>query len=432
MKGRQTLRAEAEARLARDHPGTASAPASSDVLHEFQVHQIELEMQNEELRRTLESLEEAHERYVSLYEFAPIGYVTVNGDGTISEVNLAGEPLFGVDRALLRGNKFAAYVDPEDGERWHCTFTKALNAKERQAAALKLRRPDGTNCFTWIEMVPVEAGPDSKVRVALADITEYHRMEEDLRATHAQRFVTARLASIETLVAGVAHEINHPLAANLADHGMAVATIRKVRDHLRGSEPLDRKTEGDDLDAAIEELNEARQASRRIERIVRDLRAFGKSHAPKEAVRLIDIIDHAMCWVPATVRSTATVRVENGGAPDVLACSGQLVQVVVNLLTNAARAARPGRPVLIVARIGPGSPGMARLEIIDNGEGIAPQILPRVFDPFFTTGEVGQGMGLGLSTCHAIVTSHAGMLTVTSDVGRGSTFRVELPAAPAT
>jgi PAS domain S-box-containing protein len=405
--------------------------ASPDVLHELQVHQIELEIQNEELRRALESLEETHERYVSLYEFAPIGYVTVNGDGTISEVNLAGAPLFGVDRALLRGNKFAAYVDPEDGDRWHCTFTKALTAKERQAAALKLRRPDGTNCFTWIELVPVEAGADPKVRIALADITEYHRLEEELRATHAQRSVAARLASIETLVAGVAHEINNPLAANLADHGMAVATIRKVRDHLRGNEPLDRNTEGDDLDAAIEELNEARQASRRIERIVRDLKAFGQSPASKEAVRLIDIIDHAMRWVPATVRSTATVRVENGGAPDVLACSGQIVQVVVNLLTNAARAARPGRPVLIVARIGPGSPGMARLEIIDNGQGIAPQVLPRIFDPFFTTGDVGQGMGLGLSTCHAIVASHAGAITVTSDVGRGSTFRVELPAAPA-
>jgi signal transduction histidine kinase len=131
------------------------------------------------------------------------------------------------------------------------------------------------------------------------------------------------------------------------------------------------------------------------------------------------------------VRSAATVRVENGGAPDVLACPGQIVQVVVNLLTNAARAARPGRPSLIIARIGPGSPGMARLDIIDNGEGIAPHVLPRIFDPFFTTADVGEGMGLGLSTCHAIVTSHAGSLTVTSDVGRGSTFRVELPAAPA-
>jgi len=401
------------------------------VLHELQVHQIELEMQNEELRRALESLEEAHERYVSLYEFAPIGYVTVNGDGTISEVNLAGEPLFGVDRTLLRGNKFAAYVDPEDGDRWHRAFTKALRAKERQAAALKLRRPDGTNCFTWIELVPVEAGTDPMVRVALSDITEYRRLEEELRATQAQLSVAARLASMETLVAGVAHEINNPLAANLADHGMALASVRSVRDHLRGSEPLDREAEGERLDAAIEELNEAREASRRIERIVRDLKAFGQRDAPKQAVRLTDIVEQAMRWVPATVRSAATVRVENGGAPDVIASSGQVVQVVVNLLSNAAKAARPGRPSLIIARIGPGGPGMARLEIIDNGQGIAPHVLPRIFDPFFTTSDVGEGMGLGLSTCHAIVTAHAGTLTAKSDVGRGTTFRMELPAATA-
>jgi signal transduction histidine kinase len=125
------------------------------------------------------------------------------------------------------------------------------------------------------------------------------------------------------------------------------------------------------------------------------------------------------------------VRVENGGAPDVNATPSQIVQVVVNLLTNAAKAARPGRPSLIIARIGPGDPGMARLEIIDNGGGIAPHVLPRIFDPFFTTDDVGKGMGLGLSTCHAIVTAHAGTLTVTSDVGMGTTVRVELPAATA-
>ena len=402
-----------------------------DVLRELQVHQIELEMQNEELRRALASLEEAHERYVSLYEFAPIAYVMVNGDGTISEVNLAGEPLFGVDRSLLRGSKFAAHVDPEDGDRWHRTFTKAVRSKERQAAAFKLRRPDGANCFTWIELVPVEAGADPVVRIALADITEYRRMEAELRATQARLSVAARLASMDTLAAGVAHEINNPLAANLADHGMALTTVRKVRDDLRGSEPLDRNAQAEFLDTAIEELNEAREASRRIERIVRDLKVFGQNHAPKQAVRLTDIVEQAMRWVPTAVRSEATVRVENGGAPDVDATPSQIVQVVVNLLTNAAKAARPGRPSLIIARIGPGDPGMARLEIIDNGGGIAPHVLPRIFDPLFTTGYVGEGMGLGLSTCHAIVTAHAGTLTVTSDVGMGTTVRVELPAATA-
>jgi signal transduction histidine kinase len=74
--------------------------------------------------------------------------------------------------------------------------------------------------------------------------------------------------------------------------------------------------------------------------------------------------------------------------------------------------------------------GTARLDVTDNGTGIDPAILDRIFDPFFTTRDVGEGMGLGLHMCHAVVTAHGGTLTVTSDLGKGSTFRVELPAAP--
>jgi signal transduction histidine kinase len=75
--------------------------------------------------------------------------------------------------------------------------------------------------------------------------------------------------------------------------------------------------------------------------------------------------------------------------------------------------------------------GMARLEVIDHGSGIEPADLAHIFDPFFTTSDVGKGTGLGLSICHSIVTAHGGTITVESEVGKGSTFRVELPAAPA-
>ena len=97
---RTTHREEAEARLARGPPPTASDQATPESLLELQVRQIELETQNEDLRRGMQALEEAHDRYLNLYEFAPVGYVTVNSDGKISEVNRAGEPIFGVDRSL--------------------------------------------------------------------------------------------------------------------------------------------------------------------------------------------------------------------------------------------------------------------------------------------------------------------------------------------
>ena len=84
----------------------------------------------------------------------------------------------------------------------------------------------------------------------------------------------------------------------------------------------------------------------------------------------------------------------------------------------------------MIVRLTPTAEAKARLEVIDDGKGIDPQTMARIFDPFFTTGQVGEGMGLGLSISHAIVTSHGGTLTVESVVGKGSTFRVELPGAP--
>ena len=103
----------------------------------------------------------------------------------------------------------------------------------------------------------------------------------------------------------------------------------------------------------------------------------------------------------------------------------------MNLVNNAALAIPPGRAGEITLHVGEGAPGMARLEIADDGVGIPPELLDAIFDPFFTTREVGKGTGLGLAVSHAIVTAHGGTLTVKSEVGVGSTFRVELPAVPA-
>jgi two-component system NtrC family sensor kinase len=243
--------------------------------------------------------------------------------------------------------------------------------------------------------------------------------------------LTSRLAALGTLVAGVAHEINNPLAAALSDQELARGAVGELRERLRGSGPLDREAEVCVLDDVVEELDEAQDAGRRIARIVNDLKLFGRPNQKnaRARIRLIDVVDLAMRWLPVSVGQTATVTVENGGAPDVLATVGQITQVVVNLVTNAANATTEGMRGSIVVRIAPGEPGRARLDVIDHGKGIEPAVMAHVFEPFFTTRGVGKGMGLGLSICHSIVTNHGGTLTATSEVGKGSTFRVELPAA---
>jgi signal transduction histidine kinase len=123
------------------------------------------------------------------------------------------------------------------------------------------------------------------------------------------------------------------------------------------------------------------------------------------------------------------VRVVDQGSPDVLAAAGQLAQAIANLLDNAAEAIPADGGKDIVVRIGRTPSDGAWVEVEDPGSGIPADVLGRVFDPFFTTRPVGQGVGLGLSVAHAIVTAHGGTISATSTPGKGSTFRIELPAA---
>jgi signal transduction histidine kinase len=249
------------------------------------------------------------------------------------------------------------------------------------------------------------------------------------RALRAQLALSARLASLGTLVAGVAHEVNNPLAGTISSVASAIAEQRALAARIRGDQPIDRDGLALAADAVVEILLDAQVGGGRISQIVKDLLLFGRPNPMRTRVRLGDVATASMRWLPASVGRAATVVVNDFGAPDVHASSGQLEQVVVNLVSNAAFAIPEGRRGEVSIRIFTSASGGAVLEVKDNGRGIDPATMERIFDPFFTTREVGQGMGLGLPICHVIVSAHGGTLTAESVVGEGSTFRVELPSA---
>ena len=268
----------------------------------------------------------------------------------------------------------------------------------------------------------VHVGED--LLVTMVDVTEALALQERLA-------LTERLAALGTLVAGVAHEINNPLAAVISGQALARDAVEAIHRAVRDGTRIVPSAAEASLGQALEALDDAQEGGERVASIVRDLNALGRPGAKRSRTRLLDVVNSAMQWLPATVAHRATVTVDDLGAPDVVAAAGQIEQVLVNLVTNAANATPPGKRDEICIRLGPGTPGMARLEVIDHGSGISPATLRRIFEPFFTTRPVGKGTGLGLSISHAIVTAHGGMLTVETEVGRGSTFQVELPAVPA-
>jgi len=177
----EALRASAEARLA-NKPASALNRSAQELLHELQVHQIELEMQNDELHRTQSALEESRNKYVDLFEFAPVGYFTLTRTGMIDEVNLTGAKLLGEDRKHLLHHRFDRFVAPEDQNRWHQQLMRMNINSGKQTVELSLRRIDETRLHARLDC-RFHANGDllPLVRITLTDITESKQAEEELR-----------------------------------------------------------------------------------------------------------------------------------------------------------------------------------------------------------------------------------------------------------
>jgi nitrogen-specific signal transduction histidine kinase len=244
---------------------------------------------------------------------------------------------------------------------------------------------------------------------------EQRRMEEKLLRAD-------RMASIGALVAGVAHEINNPLAIVLANLDLLAHLA------IPPSGPAPR------LDSAEiqETLRDAREAADRVRVIVAGLKTLSRSdeleRGPVDLHRMLDF-SIKMAW--NEIRHRARLVKAYGPVPAVHGNEARLGQVFLNLLINAAQAIPEGHAgeneIRISTQRGPDD--SVTVEIRDSGLGMPAEVIARIFDPFFTSKPVGAGTGLGLAICDTIVRSHGGEITVSSAVGQGSTFVVRLPAS---
>jgi two-component system, NtrC family, sensor kinase len=379
-------------------------------------------------KRADEALRESENRFRTLARTVPVGIIQFDVQGRPVFVNPTFLSMTGLGEAEALAVQGAMAIHPEDRERVSREWRAAV--RNGTSFSSEYRHLQSTGKVSWVRAqgsaIRDASGAAEGFVGVIVDVTE-------TRALHAQLAMASRLAAMGTLVAGVAHEINNPLAADLAGQGVALETAREARKRLAEQEPLDRDAEIRSLDAMIEALEDAHEGGQRVAHIVKDLAAFARPDLRRTPLRLAEVAQEAMRWLPASAALDATIRVEDAGAPDVFASAGQIEQVVVNLVTNAVKATPAGRRADVIVRVGPGSPGTARLEVVDHGTGIDPSILDRIFEPFFTTRPAGdgRGVGLGLSISHSIVASHGGTLTVGSEVGKGSTFRMELPVAEA-
>jgi nitrogen-specific signal transduction histidine kinase len=247
----------------------------------------------------------------------------------------------------------------------------------------------------------------------------------------ARAALADRISVASTLAAGVAHELNNPLAYVTANLAFLAEGASRMVAILRGASPA---PEDADLASQLQDaMREARTGAERMRAVVRDLKTFAGGEEDRLGpVDLRPVLDSCVNLAWNELHNRARLARDLASTPPVLGNEGRLAQLFLNLIVNAAQSIPAGRPedheVGISARTL--ADGRVSVEVRDTGCGIPPADLPRIFDPFFTTKPPGSGTGLGLSICHAIAAASGGEIQVESAPGRGSTFRVLLaPAA---
>jgi len=371
-------------------------------------------------RRALQLRRQSDASFHDLIEAMP-DLVTVYRDRKLVYLNQAARQLVGLTGAREPTvADLAERIHRGDRRRAAALFRAAhrtVAPAQTDAVALRLSTGDGNwrNCELSGRRIDLGAGP--VVVVTGRDVTERDRLR-------AKLLLSDRMASLGTLAAGIAHEINNPLA-------YVTANLEIVAESLGGMLAQRSPDPHAELRAAI---GDAREGAERVRKIVRGLRSFSRSEEEKRvAIALPDVLASAIRLTSNEVKHRARLVRELGDTPLVLADDGRLTQVFINLLVNAAHAIPEGHSDAnrITVRTHSDAEARAVVEIADTGTGMPPEVLARAFDPFFTTKEVGEGTGLGLSICHGIISGLGGHIAIDSAPGRGSVVRVVLPPAPA-
>ena len=373
-------------------------------------------------RQAEEARRKSEEQYRQIVEATSDGIIKVDAGKVIVFVNQRLAEMLGYEPAGMIGMSLFDLVTPEA----RAILAEQLNLRKsgsKRTVELAYRHRDGTGVPVSISgtaLFDAEARFSGTLGI-VRDDTERRKMQSQL-------MVSDRMASIGTLAAGVAHEINNPLAT-------VVANLDFIAEGLAadgsGRSAAERAQDGARLRDQIRgPLGDAQEAAQRMRFLVRDLKVFSRASGdePTGPVDIEALLDSSLRMADNEIRHRAHVVRQFGAVPSVQAREERLGQVFLNLLVNAAQALPDGYSEQNEIRVSTRLDGdHVVVEVADTGPGIPPQIIGRIFDAFFTTKDVGSGTGLGLAISHRIVTDMGGDLTVASEVGKGATFRVTLP-----
>ncbi len=514
------------------------------LVHELDTYQVELELQNKDLREAQLELEKSRHRLSDLYDFAPVGYLTISSKGLIVEANLAASEMVGVDRRGLLNQPLFKFLCEADQDIHYKCRKKLLDSKEPQTYSLRMKKLDGSVFHAQLKTVvtPNVDGKDGQFRLNFTDITEQKQLENALKESKeewektfdsmndivtlmdknfciirankkAHEFFEAKSGELKghycyelfrdsnvpcadcNIVKAISGEKIHSektiehnkfnkifqvsFSSVLDSDGKFqrlihiakdITEIRALEEKLYQSHKMEAmgtlaggiahdfnnilasilgfasliKEESADSPALKGYVSQILKSGNRAKELVKQILAFSrKKHGQKletmqPQILIKEILQMLRSSLPSTIEIIGKI---DSSCNWILADPTQIHQVVVNLFNNAFQAMENEKGIIYVelsnvvlkeedlqgeTDVSPGN--FVEFVVQDNGSGMDKDIIKNIFEPYFTTKEVGKGSGIGLAVVHGIVKNHGGLVRVKSEVAKGSTFRVYFPA----
>jgi len=433
------LRRHAEERLCRKtvepHPPWTEE-GTLHLIHELEVHQIELETQNSELRQARDEIETALENFTDLYDFAPIGYFTLDRTGAVRAVNLAGACLVGGVRSRLVGQQFGLFVAPADRSTFTDFLGTTLTCQVKGSCEVALLKEGNQPLIVQIEAMATASGHE--FRLALIDITERRSAEaelakqrrelEDLNSSLQVRIDEAvddirqkdqllilqdRRAVMGEMINNIAHQWRQPLnvlGLYLQELPFAYDSVKFNREYLETV------------------VGKSMQLIAHMSQTINDFRNFFRSDKEKVTFSVTEVIGQTLSLTEENFKEQQiSIAVHPEGDQMTSGYPNEYAQVILNILMNArdALVERNTDNSLISIHTFT-KEGTSVVTITDNASGIADEIIDKIFDPYFTTKGPDKGTGIGLFMSKAIIEKNMGGRLTVRNTGSGAEFRIEV------
>ena len=398
---------------------TASHEKEKRLALSLKAEQTKLEAEIRDKNKAEASLRKSEEKYRNILESIEDGYYEVDLRGNYTFFNDSMCRILGYSRQELMGLNNRDYMDKDNAKKIYTTFNQVFQTGvPTKALDWQLIRKDGTACFveTVVSLIKNDSGRGVGFRGIARDVSDRRHLEKQLLQAH-------KMESIGTLAGGIAHDFNNLLYIMMGNTELAMDEIR----------------DGNPLSVYLERI---KSACLRAADVVKQLLNFSKETAQDlKPLDIVAAIREEVRFLRTIIPSTIDIR-QNLPTEGIFIAAdpAQINQALMNICTNAAQAMeKTGGSIDITAgrmdlardqalqypNLLPGR--YARILIEDTGPGIDPENIERIFDPYFTTREVGKGSGMGLAVVHGIVTHHRGAVSVTSEKGRGTAFTLLFP-----